>query len=52
MANFEHNSTAMFPRIPTEGEIAEWKNKITYGSATIDDVPQDIRDYIAITLGV
>ena len=46
----EHNP--MFPRIPTEGEILEWQNKITHGYATIDDVPQDIRDYIAITLGL
>lgn len=46
-----HNSR-MFPRIPTTGEILEWENKIKHGHATIDDVPQDIRDYIAILLSL
>ena len=47
----EHTSS-MFPRIPTEGEVLEWQNKIINGYATIEDVPWDIRDYIAITLGL
>ena len=42
----------MFPRIPTDGEILEWQNKIVNGHATLADVPADIRDYIAITLGL
>lgn len=47
----DHNSS-MFSRIPTAGEVLEWQNKIINGYATIEDVPQDIRDYIAITLGL
>ena len=42
----------MFTRRPTKKEIDSWVNKIYDGEADIDDIPEDIRTYIAILLGV
>ena len=37
---------------PTEEQIEYWKTQICLEGKTINDVPDDIRTYIAILLGV
>ena len=41
----------MFPRKPSKAEITEWTDKVING-LDINDVPADIRTYLAILLGV
>ena len=42
----------MFPRKPTKKEIKEWTDKIYIDGYTVSDIPEDIRTYIAILMGV
>ena len=42
----------MFPRRPTKKEIKEWTNKVIDEGLDINEVPEDIRTYIAILMGV
>ena len=42
----------MFPRKPTEEEIKKWRNDILIEGVELNEVPADIRTYIAILLGV
>ena len=42
----------MFPRKPTKKEIKLWTEKIRDEGLSINDVPEDIRTYIAILMGV
>ena len=42
----------MFPRRPTKKEIKEWTDKIINDGMDIYEVPEDIRTYIAILMGV
>lgn len=43
--------STMFPRKPTKKEIKEWTGKVINGQ-DINEVPDDIRTYIAILLEV
>ena len=42
----------MFPRKPTKAEIKKWADKVNFEGLSINDVPEEIRTYIAILLGV
>lgn len=42
----------MFQRKPTKREIEKWTDKINFEGLDINEVPEDIRTYIAILLGV
>lgn len=44
--------STMFPRKPTKKEIKFWTYKISDEGLSINDVPEDIRTYIAILMGV
>lgn len=41
-----------FIKKPTKKEIEKWVKAINFEGKTINDVPEDIRTYIAILMGV
>ena len=41
----------MFPRKPTKKEVKKW-TEAYYGGLDINEIPEDIRTYIAILMGV
>lgn len=42
----------MFPVKPTDEQVKYWADQIHFEGKSINDVPDEIRTYIAIMLGV